>query len=83
MRLALVKHFINDYSEVMLNPIERLRRYLESQELTQAAFAEQMGVSEAYVSLVMNGKRAPNSEMLKVLGLKVRKELVYERARSE
>jgi antitoxin component HigA of HigAB toxin-antitoxin module len=83
MRLALVKPIVNDYSEVMLNPIERLRSYLESQELTQAAFAEKMGVSEAYVSLVLNGKRAPNADMLKVLGLRVRKQLIYERARAE
>lgn len=38
---------------------------------TQAAFAEKYGISQVYVSDLMNGKRNFSERMLKILGLKI------------
>ena len=48
---------------------ELIRRRLQRHGLTQAELAVDLGVSEPFVSLVLNGQRRPTGRLLKWLGL--------------
>jgi transcriptional regulator with XRE-family HTH domain len=43
----------------------------------QCRFADSIGVSRAFVSAVINGKKNPSKSMLDLLGLKAVKEIRY------
>lgn len=58
-----------------------LRSHISYEE-SQKDLAREMGVSEAYVSLVLAGKREPGPKVLKFLGLRqiVTRTVTYKRA---
>lgn len=64
------------------NDVLTMLRGFISYEDSQKDLAREMGVSEAYVSLVLAGKRQPGPKVLKFLGLRqvVTRTVTYKRA---
>jgi antitoxin component HigA of HigAB toxin-antitoxin module len=52
---------------VTRDPIETVLSHLENEELTQTAFAEELGVRQDYLSRVLSKKRRPNLELIQKL----------------
>ena len=44
--------------------MEQLSRYLAENGIKQAKFAERLGVSDAYMSQIVNGKRRPSFDLM-------------------
>jgi len=61
----------------MIDPINELRKRLKTG--TQAALAEEIGVSPPFLCLVLKGTKAPGAKILGFLGLKAQKVRRYER----
>lgn len=61
--------------------LNMLRSHISYEE-SQKDLAREMGVSEAYVSLVLAGKRQPGPKVLTFLGLRqiVKRTVTYKRA---
>jgi transcriptional regulator with XRE-family HTH domain len=54
----------------ILAAMNRLRQYLEQNEITQVEFARRMGVAQPTVSGWLSGTALPSAEMLKAITLK-------------
>lgn len=53
--------------------VVELRTYIARNFITQTKYAEEIGVSKAFVSYVLRGEKMPNKRMLSDLGLTMNK----------
>lgn len=65
----------------MKDPIQMLRARRKGRTLK--AFSEEIGCTEGYLSLLLNGHREPGAKIMEYLGLKKNEErhVTYSRAR--
>lgn len=64
---ALCLKILCDTVATMENPISELRRLVS--ESTQKDVADQLGISQQYLSDVLNDRKAPGAKILDALGL--------------
>lgn len=50
-----------------MNFIDRLKEYMNANNLRQVDIIEMSGLSKSYISNVINGRRSPNEDLLKSL----------------
>lgn len=63
----------------MINPVTELEKRLNGGN--QYEMAKEMGVSPAYLSMVLNGTKPPAKSVLDYLGLERVKSITYRRKR--
>lgn len=56
--------------------LKLLKQHIFNKHGTQSAAATHWGLSNAYVSLVVNGVKTPSDVILKDMGLKVKRETI-------
>lgn len=44
--------------------MQNLREHIDRLGITDSAFADRLGVSKGYMSLILSGKRAPSRELI-------------------
>lgn len=59
--------------------IKKLRGYIYSEFESATNYANSKGVSKAYISAVLKGKREPNDEILSDIGIKKEKQTIYKK----
>lgn len=60
--------------------IKKLRGHIYSEFETASNYANSKGVSKAYISSVLTGKREPSDGMLSDIGIKKEKQTIYKKA---
>lgn len=61
------------------NVIEKIRvRIAKDFDMKQSNYADYLGVSKAFVSAVITGKKQPSKQMCEDVGVTVSKKTVYE-----
>ena len=63
----------------MVNPVKVLEKYINGSSQKDAA--KKLGFSEAYLSMVLLGRKPPARKLLAKLGLERRKVVTYRRVR--
>lgn len=48
-------------------------------DMRQSKYADHLGVSSAYVSAVLKGKRVPSQQMCNDVGVSVEKQVIYKK----
>ena len=57
--------------------LEKLKKYIDCNYENQSSYAESMGLSRSYISMVLNGEREPTNYILHGIGIVKTKVAVY------